>query len=392
MEYMERLATPRGEAAEAVIAHLSALQDAVSARMGRDAERRSGFVAPAIVENMKEFLLALAPHLRSNFPHSIRLFLLAACCGNDLHLVEIAEALGVNRNALTKAKALRTQVAERGDFSFAPRANGGVRRRLSASKRRHIWDFWLENTRASPMRADNAHKVRAKDFDGKQLAEPTVKHMQSISDRAMYDMYKADFGDPGVSLRTFCKVGYCKPGWVRRMPLHQRLVCLSTKDMIAQRMVASVRENLRKAFPNGVPARCRCCPAGAPGCVANISNTAEFLHRFAHRMLCPLQAGASFPDMACAHGSCLKWGWAKNLGRCPHLYTEAPATWRTYKTNSETTQLEEVTEKGTMTDFMTKLQEAMEMWVPFDFTGRWQSKAFKVRPRSIHAAACAAAD
>ena len=329
LEYMETLATPRGADGPRQ-SLLDDLHCAVSARLGAAADARTGWVSPTIVANIKEFLGALAPKIRSELPYSVRLFVMAACCGSDIQLVELAEALGVNRNALSKAKALREQFMTSGDLSHAPRGNGGNRNHISVTLRRRIWDFWLDETRPSPCRADNTHKVRAKDFDGNALAEPTVKHIQSLNDRAMYDQYCEDFGHPGVSKTTFCKVGYCKPGWVRRMPLHQRLVCLSTKDLISQRMVASMKANVRRAYPNGVP-DCTSCPANACGCVKNILHSTEFLHRFANRMLCPLDkdTGATFNNLACVDGDCLECGWEKKIGRCPHLYSNKPATWKT---------------------------------------------------------------
>ena len=384
MEYMESLATPRGSKTGPSLDLLADLHAAVHDRLRRLDVLRTGFVATAMVENIKEFLQQLDPYVRSNVPYDVRLYVLAACCGSDLQLVELAAELGLERHGLTKAKALRAQFFASGDLSHAPRANGGVRRRIEERLRRDIWHYWLDNTRPSPMRADNAHKVKARDIDGNMLAEPTVKHIQSISDRAMWQQYIDDTG-VRVSLRTFCQVDYCKPGNVRRMPLRTRLVCLSTKDMVAQRLVGWVPQNVRRCFPaHRFPTACR-CPAGSPGCVLNIMHTAEFLHRFVKRMKCALAEGAQFHKMACIDGTCKLCGWDKNIGSCPQLFTSKPVTWRTYETDSVTKRLEEVTKSGTMRDFMETLRDTLQSWMPFDFTGRWQAHVFKARCASRRA-------
>jgi hypothetical protein len=105
MEYLEQLATPRGEDGPRQ-GLLDDLHRAVSDRLTAACGLRIGWVSPAIVANIKEFLDCLAPKIRSELPYSVRMFVLAACCGSDVQLVELAAELDVNRNALSKAKAL----------------------------------------------------------------------------------------------------------------------------------------------------------------------------------------------------------------------------------------------------------------------------------------------
>jgi hypothetical protein len=93
-----------------------------------------------------------------------------------------------------------------------------VRRHILDATRRDVWDFWVEHTRASPLRRDNASSVAALNKDG-QMVRHSLKHIQTMSDRAMYELWCTDNG-PSVSFSVFCRVGYCKPGFMRRMAMH----------------------------------------------------------------------------------------------------------------------------------------------------------------------------
>jgi hypothetical protein len=150
---------------------------------------------------------------------------------------------------------------------------------------------------------------------------------------------------------------------------------MSTTDTKSQRIVASMAANLRRVFPDGKPKSCSACRPGSAGCVMHTEESCEFLYRMGMCVMCPLDEteGEVVHKLVCIEGACEKWD--VKMGTCPHLESVKPVIWHTYEKDDHR-RMVEAHKDGTLTEYMAVLRE-IEDWIPFDFTERWESNAFK---------------